>query len=205
MTLLRFDLSYPVATRLFRRSPAAARIAALLLSLAPAAHAGLAEPPAHSGSRPSYTLEGKVVRVSDGDTFTLLSRGAQRRIRMASIDAPEIGKDAGQPGQPFGRASRSALAALIAGKTLRVDCYEQDQYDRDICDVPLPGGMSANQKQVAAGMAWANMQGRGKYMRDSSLPGLQQRASRERKGLWQDAHAVQPWVWRYRCWRQQQC
>ena len=35
------------------------------------------------------TLTGKVVRIADGDTFTLLVNKKQHRIRLHGIDAPE--------------------------------------------------------------------------------------------------------------------
>lgn len=152
-----------------------------------------------------HALTGRVVQVSDGDTFNILVDGKQRRIRMASIDAPEVTKDKQHPGQPFSQASKEALATLIAGKTLTLHCFEKDRYERYVCDVPLSGGMTANQRQVAAGMAWANMEGRGKFMRDPELPGLQEQARRGRVGLWQDADPVRPWAWRYECWQKQQC
>ncbi|TEA78500.1 thermonuclease family protein [Allopusillimonas ginsengisoli] len=153
----------------------------------------------------SFALHGKVVRVADGDTFTLLVQGKQRRIRMASIDAPEMKKDADRPGQAFADASRKALERLIAGKTLTLTCYEQDRYDRAICDVPLSDGGTANRRQVQAGMAWANMEGGGKFMRDDALRGLEQQARTQGLGLWGQRDPVRPWVWRYQCWRNKQC
>lgn len=158
-----------------------------------------------ASSDSGYTLTGRVVRVADGDTFTLLVQGKQERVRMASIDAPEVTKDSQRPGQDQSQASKDALAALIAGKTLTLDCYERDRYDRNVCNVPLEDGTTANQKQVASGMAWANMEGRGKFMRDPSLPALQQQAKRSRLGIWKQADPVSPWAWRYQCWKQQQC
>ena len=125
-----------------------------------------------SGKLPSdanFPLAGRVVQVTDGDTFTLLVNGRKQRVRMASIDAPEVGVDPDRPGQPHGQASKKALAALIAGKTITLECYERDRYDRNVCDVPLPGGDTANRKQVAAGMAWANKEGGGKFMRDPDV------------------------------------
>jgi endonuclease YncB( thermonuclease family) len=152
-----------------------------------------------------FTLQGRVVSVADGDTFTILANGRTQRIRMASIDAPETGKGNQQPGQPYGQASRRALADLVAGKNLTLQCFERDRYERAICDVPLSQGGTANQSQVRNGMAWANMEKRGQFLRDKSMPDLQQQAQRQGRGLWADADPVEPWVWRYQCWRQKQC
>lgn len=157
-------------------------------------------PPAYQ-----FQLKGNVVQVADGDTFTLLVDRHRERIRMASIDAPETTKDGDRPGQPVSQASRKALADLIAGKQLTVLCYERDRYERSVCDVPLGDGSTANQDQVRRGMAWANMEGRGKFMRDSSLPGLEKQARNARVGIWSQGEQVQPWVWRYQCWQQAQC
>ncbi len=152
-----------------------------------------------------FVLEGRVVHVADGDTFTVQVGSAQRRIRLASIDAPETQKDAQRRGQPYANASSDALASLVSGKTLTLRCYEEDRYERSICDVMLPDGSTANQKQVAAGMAWANMEGKGKFMRDPALPKLEEQARQARRGLWRDNDPVRPWVWRYQCWQQQRC
>lgn len=157
-------------------------------------------PPAYQ-----FQLTGNVVHVADGDTFTLLVDRRRERIRMASIDAPEITKDADRPGQPMSQASRKALSGLIAGKELSVLCYERDRYERSVCDVPLGDGTTANQIQVRHGMAWANMEGRGKFMRDPSLPNLEKQARKEQAGLWGQGKQVAPWVWRYQCWQQAQC
>ncbi|RTZ44783.1 nuclease [Candidimonas sp. SYP-B2681] len=152
-----------------------------------------------------YNLTGRVVRIADGDTFTLLVDGKQLRVRMASIDAPEVTKDSERPGQAQSQASKNALAALIAGKTLTLTCHERDRYDRNVCEVPLGDGTTANQVQVASGMAWANMEGRGKFMRDPKIPELEKQARRAGIGIWQQGAAVSPWVWRYQCWQQQRC
>jgi micrococcal nuclease len=46
-------------------------------------------------------LAGKVVRVHDGDTLTVLIDHRQIRVRLVEIDAPELG-------QAFGRRSRDS-------------------------------------------------------------------------------------------------
>ena len=60
------------------------------------------------------TLNGKVVKVSDGDTITILVGKKQHRIRLQGIDAPERK-------QPYGRASGKSLSTLVAGKQVRVE------------------------------------------------------------------------------------
>ncbi|AUL14971.1 thermonuclease family protein [Bordetella bronchiseptica] len=164
-------------------------------------------PAASAGGVPagSYALTGPIVNVADGDTVTLRAPGGQRRIRMDSIDAPEEGHGNEQPGQPFAQASRQHLAGLVAGKTLTAQCYERDQFDRDVCALILPDGRSANRAQVEAGYAWAYTARRGDYLRDPAMPGLQRQAREAGRGLWAQSGAIEPWKWRYDCWRQRRC
>ena len=124
----------------------------------------------------SYTITGTVVNVADGDTVTLRAPDGQRRIRMDSIDAPEEGHGADQPGQPDAEASRKHLAELVAGKTLIAQCYEKDQYGREVCALILEDGRSANRLQVEAGYAWAYTARQGDYLRDQAMPDLQRQA-----------------------------
>jgi micrococcal nuclease len=152
----------------------------------------------------SYALSGRVVQVSDGDTINLLVDNKQQRIRLASIDAPETGHGKDRPGQPFGDASRKNLAQYVAGKNLTLTCFEKDRYDRHICDIPV-NGTTANRLQVEQGMAWANQQAKGKYLRDKSLPALENAARQKKLGLWSEPGAVSPWVWRTACWKNKKC
>lgn len=153
----------------------------------------------------SYRLSGTVEHVLDGDTLRL-DAGARRErtLRLASIDAPEGGTP-GRPGQPFAQASKRMLADLAQGRRVTAACYEADAYGRDICDVSLADGTSVNREMVRAGMAWANMEGRGKYLRDPGLPVLQRDARAARRGLWAQDAPMAPWQWRHACWRKGQC
>jgi len=151
-----------------------------------------------------FTLTGKIVQVSDGDTINILVEQQTHRIRLASIDAPETAHGSARPGQPYGEASRKYLAEHVAGKTLTLICFEKDHYGREVCDIPV-GDTTANRLQVQAGMAWANQQGGGKYLRDRSLVEFEKKAKQEKLGLWAEPYAVAPWVWRHDCWQKQKC
>jgi endonuclease YncB( thermonuclease family) len=161
------------------------------------------EPPPPRGA--VYTLQGRIVRVADGDTATLLSGHQQHRIRLASIDAPETGHGKHKPGQSFGQASQQHLYTLVGGKTLTARCYEKDHYGREVCDILVDAYQTANALQVEMGYAWANTMNRGIYLRDTSLPAIERQARSTRKGLWQDSHPIPPWTWRQECWKQGKC
>ena len=59
-------------------------------------------------------LTGRVIAVTDGDTFTLLTDAKEQiRVRLLEIDAPESA-------QPWGRQAREALSALVFQQQVRV-------------------------------------------------------------------------------------
>ena len=70
----------------------------------------------------AYTLSGRVVRVTDGDTIVILdASNTQHKIRLQGIDAPERG-------QAFGTKSKEYLSDQVAGKTVDVDYSKRDRY-----------------------------------------------------------------------------
>lgn len=194
---LRVKKSDALQAVILNLSKGALTVAALLLFLTLFASFSLAQSP------DVLRLTGKVIQVSDGDTLTL--RGEKNhKIRLASIDAPEKASGSKRPGQPHSEASRDFLANRVAGRTLTLLCYEVDRYDRYICDIP-DGHGTVNQALVAAGLAWANQQAGGRYLRDRTLPELEAKARAARLGLWAEPGPVPPWVWRRDCWNRQKC
>lgn len=136
-------------------------------------------------------LEGKVVSVHDGDTITLLDdTQRQHKIRLAGIDAPELG-------QAYGRVSRQHLADQVAGRTVVVEWTKRDKYQRLVGKVLLEG-RDINLAQVQAGLAWHYKQ----YASEQSFNdrGLYARAENQahtaRLGLWQDSNPIPPWTHR---------
>jgi len=156
----------------------------------------------------SVDVLGKVVYVDDGDTVVmLLADKTQMKVRMASIDAPEsshTNKEKGRVGQPFSDKSTQFLSSLTKGKDVSAKCFEKDRYDRNVCEI-FVGSESVNRHMVASGMAWANQSAKGRYLRDKSLPGLEEKARQGRLGLWQGKTPVAPWEWRKTCWVDGQC
>lgn len=153
-------------------------------------------------------LSAKVVYVDDGDTVVLLNAARQRvNVRLSSIDAPESShenKEAGRVGQPFSDKSRSYLASMVKGETVDATCFEEDHHHRQVCEIFLRG-KSVNQEMVRSGFAWANRSAHGRYLRDKSLPGLEEDARRAKRGLWAGSKPVEPWVWRKACWERSVC
>ncbi len=93
------------------------------------------------------SLTGKVVKVTDGDSITVLDNtNTQHRIRLQGVDAPERK-------QAFGNASRKHLASLVAGKEVTVKWAKRDRYRR-IVGFVIVDGEDVNLAQVKAGMAW---------------------------------------------------
>jgi endonuclease YncB( thermonuclease family) len=139
-------------------------------------------------------ITGRVVAVHDGDTVTLLDRSnTQHRIRLAQIDAPEIGHGKGDPGQPFGKASKQSLSELVHGREVRADCETKDKYGRQVCAIWI-GQTDVNLEQVRRGMAWVYR----KYARDPAYYRAEDEANSMRRGLWSDPRPIAPWEWRHR-------
>jgi endonuclease YncB( thermonuclease family) len=116
----------------------------------------------------AQTISGRVVRVADGDTITVLAAdNRQVRVRLAWIDAPERG-------QAFGNVSRKSLAGLVVGKTVRVEEHDRDRYGRTVGTVFVDGS-DVNLEQIRRGFAWV-------YDRTlSKLPAMSKFDTRKRK------------------------
>lgn len=138
-------------------------------------------------------LTGRVVRVADGDTITILDKSnTQHKIRLAGIDAPERK-------QAFGQRSRKALADAVAGHEVTIDWSKRDRYGRIVGKV-LSKGTDINLLQVRTGMAWHYKQYEGEQdIQDRSrYAHAEYEAQQERAGLWTDESPIPPWAFRKR-------
>ncbi len=134
------------------------------------------------------SLTGKVVKITDGDTFYVLDANyEQHKIRLAGIDAPERK-------QAYGLASRKHLLSIVAGKQVTVQYQKRDRYGRIVGKIWVDG-VDACLEQVKAGLAWHYK----KYQHEQSLEDRQlyadaeNQARNERLGLWRENNPIPPW------------
>lgn len=131
-------------------------------------------------------LAGKVTRVIDGDTIDVLLTSGRIRVRLHGIDAPESN-------QPGGSAASAWLTQQLRDQQVLLEPVSQDQYERMVAVVHLRD-RNINRELVQQGHAWAYRH----YMRrgDRELCSLEERARRERAGLWAATTAHAPWEYR---------
>jgi endonuclease YncB( thermonuclease family)/methylphosphotriester-DNA--protein-cysteine methyltransferase len=162
-------------------STGAAQTAATTTTTAPQAQANNVQ----------LVIEGKVVKISDGDTITVLDKeNKQHKIRFQGIDAPESK-------QEFGQASKENLSGMIFGKQVTVIWSKVDKYRRTVGKVLLDG-RDINIEQIKAGLAWHY-----KKYADEQPPedrityaAAETEARAARRGLWQDPNPTPPGEWR---------
>ena len=103
------------------------------------------------------------------------------------VDAPE-GK------QPFGKRSKQSLSEKVFGKQVSVEVVDTDLYRRKVGIIRIDG-QSVSVQQVAEGFSWWYR----KYApKDQELEKAELSAREQKRGLWSDPHAVEPWEWRKR-------
>lgn len=128
---------------------------------------------------------GKVVGISDGDTFTLLVKGNTTvRVRLYGIDAPEKAQD-------FGIQAKQKLSALIFSKRINVEEKDTDRYGR-LVGVVYVHGLNVNEEMLRAGYAWHYTL----FDENADWDRLEQSARLKGVGLWRRPTQEAPWEWR---------
>jgi micrococcal nuclease len=130
-------------------------------------------------------ITGKAVRISDGDTFVLLTgNNIQVKIRLYGVDAPEKSQD-------FGNVSKEYLGKLLQNKDIVVISKGKDKYGRVIGLVSV-GSVNVNEEMLKAGLVWHFK----KYDSNPAWTSLEQKARAQRIGLWIQPNAIPPWEFR---------
>ena len=163
-------------------------------------------PSDHFGPNAPY-LRGRVVSVTDGDTFRfwhvptiLQSRNPPDGIklsattipvRVVTIDTPETAKF-GKDGQPFGEEAKEHLSSLLSGRTIKIQLLQKDQYGRVVAQVKRGHwGLDlfakyADEEMLKAGFAEVYLGGGAVYGRKGKEAYLQmqEHAKEKKKGIW---------------------
>lgn len=130
---------------------------------------------------------GRVVRVLDGDTLSLLTDDKQEiRVRLKEIDAPE-------KNQAFGYRSKQALLVMCAGKRAELKDTSEDRYGRTLAQVYC-NDVYVNKELVNIGLAWVYR----RYSKDPSMISAEETAKSAKLGLWAGSNPIPPWEFRRR-------
>ena len=136
-------------------------------------------------------LIGKVIKVSDGDTITVLDSNNQKhKIRLKGIDAPESQ-------QVYGDISTQSLSELVYDKEVIVTWDKKDKYYRILGKV-IVDGRDVNYEQLKKGLAWYYKQ----YEKDLNDEDKKKYSEAEEwarnytEGLWADSNSIPPWEYR---------
>ena len=132
------------------------------------------------------TYQGKVVKVTDGDSIKILHKGKVFKIRLAEIDAPERG-------QPFWKKSKEALVDYVAGKEVQVIEVDIDRYERIVGQVYVRE-LWVNGALVRGGFAYVYPE----YATSERLYEFEREAKDSKTGIWKlpKNERVKPWEWR---------
>lgn len=153
---------------------------------------------------PIRSFDCMISRIIDGDTIACVIKdggGAQAKIRLYGIDAPETDKinhktgKISKPGQPFGDKAEEALDKKIGRQAITtIDVMAVDQYKRLVGRIKL-GNRDINKEMVAEGWAWAYRQ----YLdrpHASEYIAAEEQAREKKLGLWQQSNPQPPWEFR---------
>lgn len=132
------------------------------------------------------TYQGKVVKVTDGDSIKILHEGKALIIRLAEIDAPERG-------QPFWKKSKEALVDYVAGKEVQIIEVDIDRYERVVGQVYVRE-LWVNGALVRGGFAYVYPE----YATSERLYKFERDAKESKTGIWKlpKNERVKPWEWR---------
>lgn len=130
-------------------------------------------------------ISGKVIRIADGDTFTLLdNHNKQSRIRLHGIDCPEKNQDYYQVAKDF-------LSDAIFKKIVDVEITDNDRYGRLIGRVWI-SKVDVNLSLIKNGLAWHYKH----FDKSKSYADAELSARNKKLNIWSLKNPVAPWDFR---------
>ncbi|WP_395043171.1 thermonuclease family protein [Flavobacterium sp.] len=133
----------------------------------------------------SYSYTGRVVKIKDGDTITVLDTlKKENTVRFASVDAPE-------KKQEFGSIAKQFVSQELFNKTVRVDIISIDIFKRPIGYVYYDDNKNISEVLLTKGLAWHF------YDKSEFLEELEKKARIDKLGLWVIQNPVEPCLFRH--------
>ena len=134
----------------------------------------------------------EVIRVVDGDSLIVKLNGVPQQVRLACVDAPEIGQ------YPYGRLAMNAFRGLLpADSAVTIYPIKKDRYGRTIGHVSTPGGVGVAEELVRRGLAFVYT----RYLSVCDGPNLlliESQARDSKTGIWSEGKRgiTRPWIYR---------
>lgn len=128
---------------------------------------------------------GKVVRVADGDTFTILDADKKQiRIRFHGIDCPEKGQD-------FYKKAKDYVSDRSFGKNVKLEVKDKDRYGRIVAVVWIKG-KNLNLSLLQEGLAWHYTS----FDKSKAYAQAEEKARKSKKNIWSHKDPIAPWKFR---------
>lgn len=141
-----------------------------------------------------------VVKVIDGDTIDINipdANWSDTRIRLLGIDAPET-KDPNKPVMYYGPEASKFVSDTVLKKNITVimdaNSKARDKYSRLLAYIKLENGKILNEELISRGFAYADTRFPHSYYKKYIK--LEEKAIKEKKGLWKNVRIDQMPEWR---------
>jgi endonuclease YncB( thermonuclease family) len=141
-----------------------------------------------SNCRASETVSyGIILRVIDGDTFSVKTGKDVIKVRLFGVDCPETSQD-------FGAQAKKAAQDLTGRRGVKIIHITKDRYKRLIAHIINSEGLNVGTELIKQGYAWHYH----RYSQDENLKLYEKQARENKKGLWSQINPVPPWEYRLR-------
>lgn len=131
-------------------------------------------------------IRGKVIRVADGDTFTLLdATNTQIKVRLYGIDSPEKGQD-------FYQVAKTFTSDQLFQKEIAIEILYTDRYRRSVAQVWINDSLTLNVALLKAGLAWHYTA----FDKSPNFAQAEQQARKQKLHIWSHKNSIAPWDFR---------
>lgn len=130
-------------------------------------------------------IQGRVIKVTDGDTMTVLTKNnKQIKVRLYGIDCPEKGQD-------YYQVAKNYLATAVHNKNVRVEVQSKDRYQRTV-GIIWHNNTNINLNLIQQGLAWHYTD----FDKSQSFANAQEKAKTAKINIWSKKKPVAPWEFR---------